>query len=560
MSDLVYPSMPWADLEKGPAFRTQQVEYETGYIVHTSLWNHPLQAFHLMYSWLSEADALAVYNFWQRHRGGFETFRFDDFTDPAPRGVTFGVGDGVTTQFKLPFDYNQNPVIYVDGQAMIEGYGASNAVYVDPRNGRVMFDTAPAPGALLTCDVDSPGYIVHFGSDQLLLVRLKYGGYELKHAAMFGRSTTGWGGVLLEQALDQSDQFPVEQVCFGGTRATFTLSDPGDAVAYSFASPAALSVQNISFYSPTPGPGFAGVVRASIYSDAPGTPGTRLTTGTLTLSALTPGWQTVTVTPYALTANTRYWIVIEPDSGAWGGGNNCPVQYTNSLSDLAAVDDPQDAILYGGYAVADRMGCNTPDSWLGVETRTAGGDWSVRDRHSHGAFALNTSGYMVFHSQQPYSFEVADANRTRVILQLAATHGMTIDRLAGVFSTSTAPADSLYYSVAVNGTVVRTGTLAAPVSTAGVPLVLTALITPVSLAATELVTITFYSPASAAGSGWTHYGCEPIGRGETGWVSGWDALNWSGVSGPAATSTDGGSTYSTFAGAHTIRCRGWWTP
>ena len=542
MSDLTYPDIRTGKLSVEPRYSTERVLMETGYEVRNALWNHAALRFSMDYEILTAVEFDELLNFFLRHRGGFEAFRFDDYADLAPTTRDFGVGTGVERQFKLPHDYTEGVAIYVDEQA-------NSGVYVNPSNGRVLFAAAPVAGARLTFSAISAGYRVRFADDSLP--------YDRHRFVMYG------GRVSLEQVLDQSDLYPIRQEVQGGTSTTATLDATGDAVAFSFVAPVAVTVSNLSYYAATVTS--PGTTRVSICANTSGAPGTVLASGNHTPAGV--GWQTVSMgTPYALTQGTRYWVVVEALSGTWGASNLLGVRYAASCPDMVTAD-PQDALLYGAYVVADQDCDNTQNSWLGVSTRSGAGAWSTRDPSSHGVFWLNTSGTIVGHAQDALSQEIAADVRTRLQFVNDATHDFTIDRIAAVISTVEAPADDLDYLItttdgaATPTTDTRTGTLCTAVDTgAGKVWAERFLSSPLTIPAGDTVTIDLYSPLAVAVAGWTHYGFYVAATSDyaTGWNAAWNDACYSGDDGLAYISADGGATWATeLRGGWAIRCRGW---
>jgi len=542
MSDETYPiDFLVGELSAQGQFSTEQVRFETGYVQRNAVWNHPLWRFTIRYSYL-DADWLdELRNFWLRHRGADDTFRFDDYTDPTLVDRVFGVGDGETRVFKLGHDYTDNPTIEADAQAV-------TAVYVSPTNGRVVFETAPVAGAVLTYSADAAGYRVRF-SDTFDYGRLMEGAFQNLE-------------VVLDQTLDDQDQYPIRQVMFGGIITTQELSAVGDAVAFSFVAPKGVTVTSISYYLASMTD--PGVVRISVREDDDGEPGDIVASGNETPGAAST-WRTVNVsTPAAITRGTRYWVVVEALSGTWDASHKCAVKFTESVPSISPLG-LQDSMLWGSYQIADLRCDGTPNSWLGVEGSEAGGDWSTHDRAGHGAFFLNTSALtIVGHCQAPMTQVLAGDDRIRQKIVVETTHDFTIDRIGAVFSTGTAPADSLYYAIVFDSdplVIQRTGTLATPRSTGGDPTYIqTRLEQPLDIPTGETVYIVFYSTSSVAPDGWTVYGhFDSWSDYAAGWNANWDSVRWDEDESMALISHDGGLTYPIeIRGAWTVRCRGRW--
>ena len=541
MTEEYYPELRMADVQVEPAFATELVSYEEGYSQTRALRNHPLYGFTLRYPVLKPAEFDTLLNFFLGRRGMFETFFFQDHYDPNPRGRVFGVATGTQLRYQLPHNWTENVVIKADASVI-------GAVYVDPLTGAVVFDVAPAADSLLTYDADNAAYRVRFATDGFQYTPEKFFAYG--------------GNVKLQQVADVEDRYPISQRVMGGTITDATIDATGEAVAFSFACPVALSVINLCYYVgavTTPG-----TVRVSLCANDSGEPGTIIVSATHVPAAV--GWQQVPVVATALTQGTRYWLVIEAFTGTWDATHTFDVRYTVAIPYLGTLDR-QDDILWGGYIVADLSEQNTPHSWMAVSLRTAAGVWGERDAFAHGAFYLNVAGVVVGHCQDPLTQVLSGDDRARFTLPLVTTHDITIDRVGAVISSPAVPADHLYYRIEVSaapGVTQRTGTLATAISTAGGRVYAECyLTTPLILNTGDTVYIDFYSPLSAPAAAWTIYGTRwHVGSDfETGWDLDWDGIVYGGPGSAADISHDAGVNYlagDSIEGAWAVRCRGWW--
>ncbi|HUT62185.1 MAG TPA: DUF2460 domain-containing protein [Phycisphaerae bacterium] len=167
MSNLFYPDLQMADLVTTPVWATEAIVYETGYVQRNAVRDAPLLKFELSYDYLTPAQYEGLLNFFHRHRGAYESFLFHDLTDLAPVARDFGVGDGLTTDFKLAHDAMDACLIYVNAVL-------NPAAVVNLATGRVAFPAAPAVDARLTYSATNARYRVRFLDDMLPGNRFKY--------------------------------------------------------------------------------------------------------------------------------------------------------------------------------------------------------------------------------------------------------------------------------------------------------------------------------------------------------------------------------------------------
>jgi uncharacterized protein (TIGR02217 family) len=544
MSDSYYPDLQMADLNVEINWRTQLVAFDNGYLQRNGIWNHPRLMFSLSYPVLYPTQYDELMNFYNRHRGSAESFLFEDYTDTSPRSRQFGVGTGTRREFKLVHDVVENVVIYVDGVV-------TNDVYVNPGTGRVMFDTAPEIGMLLTYDADNAAYRVIFGDDKLPYERHKYIAYG--------------GDVSLVQAVTVDDMYPIRQEIFGGGFHEETIDATGEMFAFSFNCPTAIDVTEIWFHSSAnTNPG---TLRVGIYTNEAGVPDTLICSGNIVVAAT--GWVHVDVPSTGLTRGTRYWIVLEAYSGTWDGTHFVVVNAATYIPYID-LDSPPDSMWYGGYVSDDMNASNTTNSWLSVIRRNPAGVWSswvgglgFSNTSSCGAFFLNSAGTIIGQAQKELAQNVYGAIRTRQVCVITTDHDFYIDRVAAVFaSLSGAPADSLYYRIEFlsdPGVTQRSGSLASPVAINTPTWIERHLTSPLLVATGDTVYIDFYSSSALVGVPWKHYGANfEFSDYATGWQAGWDAVKWCGTDAARAEiSTDGGATWGTsIESCWTVKCRG----
>ena len=537
----LYPSLPSGALSVEVLYRTDVAQFDTTYQVRSGRWARSRLRFTMAYEWLLPAEWQSILDIYHRQLGGLREFRFDDYSDTAPRARVFGVGDGTSLVFWLQHDYTSAAVVYVDGAPYADAY-------VDSQSGRVQFDVAPARGQVLTYDADDAGYRVRFASDVLPYERLHWGGFSQT--------------VEIEQVSDLQDIYPIRQVVCGGAIDSYALDATNDAVAFSFVCPCDVLADDVSYYvfsllNP-------GTARVSICDDYNGLPGTVLEYGDSVPAGV--GWETVALGgPIALEQGTRYWVTVAAESGTWDATHKCSIQYTSGVPNPIPGED-QDDILWGGYNLFDRRCQNTPHSWLGVSTSAAGAAWTLRDPTAHPAFYINQVPQIVGHCQGPLTEDVYALVHTRENFPIETTHDMIIDRIGGVFSTAGAPADSLEYAIvfaSAPGVVLRTGVISTPIDTDGEPTYMeAALWTPLTVPTGDTMWIVFYSTLSLVGAPWTHWGhTDQWIHYAVNWVPNWNSVRWAEDASRAEVSIDGGLTYPTsMMGAWTVRCRGVMVP
>ena len=141
---------------------------------------------------LTKQEAKILHDFYQTTRGSVFTFRFtDDFSfktsvlenEPTATDIIIGQGDGITTEFPLFIVYDTEkydnilPVILTFRTA-ISGSEISNEDYVIQDYQTLVFDIAPAEGAVITAGFHYD-FITRFTVDGLSFTADKYrGGFK----------------------------------------------------------------------------------------------------------------------------------------------------------------------------------------------------------------------------------------------------------------------------------------------------------------------------------------------------------------------------------------------
>jgi uncharacterized protein (TIGR02217 family) len=126
----VLPGLTW-NIEREHEWRNAVRESDSGRSFSRAMWTYPVRHYKLEYEFLrsgAQAELQALMGFFDRHKGDYDTWLFDDPLDNATSAITqFGTTDGVTQTFQLQrtfgnaswpvFDIKGTPVIYVDGVA-----------------------------------------------------------------------------------------------------------------------------------------------------------------------------------------------------------------------------------------------------------------------------------------------------------------------------------------------------------------------------------------------------------------------------------------------------------
>ncbi len=106
MSNAVFPTLPGLSLgtTQEPMWSTQAKRSASGMEQRAGYMSYPLYRIKLSYEFLragTEEELQTLVGFFNQRGGDLESFLFDDPSDHAAVDQQFGVGDGVTTQFRL---------------------------------------------------------------------------------------------------------------------------------------------------------------------------------------------------------------------------------------------------------------------------------------------------------------------------------------------------------------------------------------------------------------------------------------------------------------------------
>jgi uncharacterized protein (TIGR02217 family) len=142
MSNQVLPSLPglsW-NTKKKPIFKTTIREASSGREYRGTSWSTPRWEYTLSYEFLRQGmgrtELTQVVGFFNKHRGAWDSWLYQDPDDNAVTLQQFATGDGTTTSFQLVrdlggflepvYEMNGAPVVYVqDWQGLTQCYSTS---------------------------------------------------------------------------------------------------------------------------------------------------------------------------------------------------------------------------------------------------------------------------------------------------------------------------------------------------------------------------------------------------------------------------------------------------
>jgi uncharacterized protein (TIGR02217 family) len=167
----------------GPEYSTDIVMTYGGHEQRNINWSQARARFNVAHGVKTKAQLDALIAFFRARKGRAIGFRFKDWTDYKASGQMLGTGNGALTQFQLVKTYasgateelriitkpvNGTIKIYLNGALQSTGYT------VNFTTGLVIFNSAPANGAVVTADYefDVP---VRFDTDRLSATLDAYG-------------------------------------------------------------------------------------------------------------------------------------------------------------------------------------------------------------------------------------------------------------------------------------------------------------------------------------------------------------------------------------------------
>lgn len=162
MSDAIFPTFigqSWP-VTKSPAYKTLIQTSVSGKEKRIALQSYPRWTFGISFNYLSDdgtpnCDVQKLSGFILSRQGSFDDFLFAAdpffFSDNVANDQSFGVGDGITTQFQLVRNYGGyiEPVTGIIEAPVIKKSGVATTAFIFSTYGVITFATAPAAGEVL---------------------------------------------------------------------------------------------------------------------------------------------------------------------------------------------------------------------------------------------------------------------------------------------------------------------------------------------------------------------------------------------------------------------------
>lgn len=169
------------DSSGGPGLNTSIVKMPSGQEQRIERWSRPLWQFNVAFGIRTPAQLKVVRDFFLARRGAANSFPYKDWSDrssapddrssPSPTDQLLGIGDGVTTAFRLRKKYQSGDQTFwrtitkpVEGSVLAAVNTTPVLVTVDHLTGWANFSPAPAVGLPVTGGFEF--YVpVRFGED-----------------------------------------------------------------------------------------------------------------------------------------------------------------------------------------------------------------------------------------------------------------------------------------------------------------------------------------------------------------------------------------------------------
>lgn len=155
----VFPLLPGQSvaLSKAPRWSTKVKRAASGRERRTALWPYPLWQFELSYEVVrhrpSNDELAAMWLFFNTIQGQYQPWLFLDPSDyQQTNAQVFGIGDGSTTTFQIARAFTQTAAepVYAPFGMTVFINGTAATAYTMAGNGKIVFSTPPAAGALLS--------------------------------------------------------------------------------------------------------------------------------------------------------------------------------------------------------------------------------------------------------------------------------------------------------------------------------------------------------------------------------------------------------------------------
>jgi len=190
LSDLIFPALRGLTypITKTPNHSTITQRGLTGIPKFLQLYTYPYYDLKLIFSYLEDTndqqdDIHTLMGFYNRNGGAGQDFLFADanFENNEVSGQVFGVGDGVSTSFRLARDYGGfvEPVFGLIMTPIILVNGVPTSAFTWTTTALINFTTAPTLNAQLSWTGDWY-YRCHFKADTSDFEQMFSGGWELK--------------------------------------------------------------------------------------------------------------------------------------------------------------------------------------------------------------------------------------------------------------------------------------------------------------------------------------------------------------------------------------------
>lgn len=153
MSNEIYPSLPGLtnNVERQDEWRNALVESDSGRSFSRAMWTYPVRHYRLEYEVLrsgAEAELQQLVGFFNRHKGDFDTWLFDDPLDNTVVNQQFGTGNGTQTAFQLVRSFGGHVA------PVFEAYG-DITLTINDWQGVTLLSSKPRQNLLLQSETDS---------------------------------------------------------------------------------------------------------------------------------------------------------------------------------------------------------------------------------------------------------------------------------------------------------------------------------------------------------------------------------------------------------------------
>lgn len=149
----VCPGYGW---QGGPVFNTRIIQLQNGRERRNANWAQPKHRYTAPFLNISRQAFLEIKRMFFLCQGQLHAFRFRDALDFEAIDEPFATGDGTTVEFQLAKMSEEDGIQYLRnvyalaGTPTVEVNGTIASATFDMDRGKVVFDSAPANGAILT--------------------------------------------------------------------------------------------------------------------------------------------------------------------------------------------------------------------------------------------------------------------------------------------------------------------------------------------------------------------------------------------------------------------------